>query len=308
MAIHPVRVRKSLQSQKDLQDRKEHCSADPRALSAVGITKGQQVRVKRNNDIYALYTVSEVRTENADNVVRMGLTGRRRLGTDEEFDAEFDSQVVHPTMSDEDAEKHGEFIERLHDDGPHTGLIVIAPHGGDIEVHTDDQAQRVACCLADTAVSYWLCKGYHARGAEKTWHVTSVDIDPGSFPLLNSVFSRRFAHAVAFHGFERDERDEILVGGGTAAAELKEEIASAIEKAVACSNILVRIAGPDDPFGGDDPCNIVNRLTVGGANGIQIEQTLAARTEHGADIAEAVARVYRMRLRRPRRSGIFRRS
>ena len=89
---------------------------------------------------------------------------------------------------------------------------------------------------------------------------------------------------------------------------MKEEIASAIEKAVAGSNILVRIAGPDDPFGGDDPCNIVNRLTVGGANGIQIEQTLAARTERGADIAEAVARVYRLRLRRPRRSGIFRRS
>ena len=196
------------------------------------------MRVKRNNDIYALYTVSEVRTENADNVVRMGLTGRRRLGTDEEFDAEFDSQVVHPTMSDEDAEKHGEFIERLHDDGRHTGLMVIAPHGGDIEVHTDDQAQRVACCLADTAVSYWLCKGYHARGAEKTWHITSVDIDPGSFPLLNSVFSRRFAHAVAFHGFERDERDEIVVGDGTAAAALKVEIASAIEKAVAARTFL----------------------------------------------------------------------
>ena len=180
----------------------------------------------------------------------MGLTGRWRLGTDEEFDAEFDSQVVHPAMSDEDAEKHGEFIERRHDDGRHTGLIVIVPHGGDIEMHTDDQAQRVACCLADTAVSYWLCKGYHARGAEKPG--TSLRSHrPGSFPLLNSVFSRRFAHAVAFHGFERDERDEIVVGGGTAAAELKEEIASAIEKAVAGSNILVRIAGPDDPFGGD---------------------------------------------------------
>ena len=305
MAIHPVRVRKSLPTQDDLQHRREHCSADPRALSAVGITKGQQVRVKRNDDIYALYTVTEVRTENGDNVVRMGLRGRRRLDTDEEFDAEFDSQVVHPTMSDEDAEKYGEFVERLHDDGRHTGLIVIAPHGGDIEVHTDDQAQRVARCVADTAVSVWLCKGYHPRGAEITWHITSVDIHPGSFPLLNSVLSRRFTDAVAFHGFERDE---ILVGGGTAAAALKPEIASAIEKKVARSNIPVRIAGPDDPFGGDDPCNIVNRLTVGGANGIQIEQSRAARTEHGNDIAEAVAGVYRLRLGRPRRCGIVRRS
>ena len=235
--------------------------------------------------------MSEVRTENADNVVRMGLTGRQRLDTDEEFDAEFDSQVVHPTMSEKEAEENGEFIERLHDDGQHTGLIVIAPHGGDIEAHTDDQAQRVASCLTDTAVSYWLCKGYHARGAEKTWHITSIDIHPGSFPMRNSVFSRRFTDAVAFHGFERDE---ILVGGAASAA-LKVEIASAIEKAVAGSNIPGRIACPDDVFGGDDPDNIVNRLTVGGANGIQIEQSLGARTEHWADIAEAVASVYRCR-------------
>ena len=76
---------------------------------------------------------------------------------------------------------------------------------------------------------------------------------------------------------------------------MKVEIASAIETAVAGSNIPVRIACPDDVFGGDDPDNIVNRLTVGGANGIQIEQSLGARTEHWADIAEAVASVYRCR-------------
>jgi phage replication-related protein YjqB (UPF0714/DUF867 family) len=156
-------------------------------------------------------------------------------------------------------------------------------------VCTDDQAQRVASCLADKAVSYWLCKGYHARGSAETWHITSTDIHPASFPLLNSIFARRFTHAVAFHGFEQDE---ILVGGAAPAA-LKTEIASAIEKAVAGSNISVRIACPGDAFGGDDPANIVNRLTVGGANGIQIEQSKAARCEHWAEIAEAVANVYR---------------
>jgi hypothetical protein len=75
---------------------------------------------------YALHTVSEVRTEDTDDVVRMGLTGRPRLGTDE-FDAELDSQIVHPPMSDEHAEKCGEVVDRLHDDGAHTGLIVVAP-------------------------------------------------------------------------------------------------------------------------------------------------------------------------------------
>jgi len=88
---------------------------------------------------------------------------------------------------------------------------------------------------------------------------------------------------------------EVLVGGGTAAEALKKEIASEIEKDVAGSGVRVKVADPDDVLGGDDPCNIVNRLTIGGAHGIQIEQSQAAR-EHWVQVAEAVARVYRRRL------------
>jgi phage replication-related protein YjqB (UPF0714/DUF867 family) len=292
MAIHPVRVRKSLPTQEDLRQRREHCSADAHALSAIGISGEQQVRVKRSDDDYALYTVSEVRIEDTADVVRMGLDGRRRLNTDDTFDAELDSQVVHPTMSDRDAEANGEFVERLCDDGANTGLIVIAPHGGDIEDYTDDQAQLVASRLADYAASVWLCKGYKAHGAKKAWHITSTDIDPRSFPLLESIFSRGFTDAVAFHGFDRAE---ILIGGMVAPA-LKEEIASEIENAVAGSNTPVRIAGPRDPFGGNDPDNIVNRLTCSGSNGVQIEQSFAARNSRWDDIAEAVANVYASRL------------
>jgi phage replication-related protein YjqB (UPF0714/DUF867 family) len=134
----------------------------------------------------------------------------------------------------------------------------------------------------------WLCKGYHADGAKKVWHITSADIDPRSFPLLDSIFSRGFADSVAFHGFDGAE---ILVGG-LAAPALKEQIASAIENAVSGSNIPVRIAGAEDPFGGNDPDNIVNRLTCGGSNGVQIEQSLLARNTRWDDIANAVANVY----------------
>jgi phage replication-related protein YjqB (UPF0714/DUF867 family) len=293
MATHPVRVRKSLPTQEDLRQRREHCSVDAAALDAIGIAAGQQLRVKRSAGVYALYTVSEITAQDNDGVVRMGLTGRQRLDSDDEFDAELDSQVVHPSMSDEQAEANGDFVERLQDDGSHTGLVVIAPHGGDIEDHTDDQAQRVASRLADTApVSVWLCKGFQARGAKTTWHVTSTDTDPRSFLQLHSIFSRSFSDAVAFHGFERAE---ILVGG-MAAPAFKQEIACEIEKAVAGSDIPARVACPDDVFGGDDAANIVNRLTVDGSNGVQIEQSLVARDTHWDDIADAVANVYRSRL------------
>jgi phage replication-related protein YjqB (UPF0714/DUF867 family) len=311
MATRAVQVRKSF-NQEDLRTHPEHCSADGRALSAVGITGCQQVRVKRtdNENEYALYTVSEVRIEDTDDIVivRMGQLGRRRLGPDVEFDdefgAEFNSQVVHPTMSDREAKENGEFVERLQDHCAHSGLIVIAPHGGHIEAHTDAQARGVASSLAadGKAVSFWLCKGYQGplRSAYDAWHITSVDIDPASFPLLNSVFSRRFSHAVAFHGFGPGEEEagddevDVLVGGGQAAADLKELIALTIATEVA--NIAVRVAGPDDLFNGDDPSNIVNRLTIGGRNGVQIEQSQLARESHGDKIAEAVADVYRSRL------------
>ena len=55
---------------------------------------------------------------------------------------------------------------------------------------------------------------------------------------------------------------------------------------------MVRAAEPNESFGGDDAANIVNRLTRGGANGVQIEQCLRARHEHGQTIASAVAEVY----------------
>src|ERR1700741_2141060 len=99
MATLDGTVKKSRVEQKDLQKHKEHCSADARALDALGIAVCQQVRVKRTDTgMYALYTVSELRHEASadDKVVRMGLVGRNRLpnDADDDFAAEFDSQVV----------------------------------------------------------------------------------------------------------------------------------------------------------------------------------------------------------------------
>lgn len=58
----------------------------------------------------------------------------------------------------------------------------------------------------------------------------------------------------------------------------------------------MRIAQPNDEVGGDDPRNIVNRLTENGAHGIQIEQPLEARSGHWLAIADVVADVYAAKL------------
>ncbi len=291
MTTYDASVKKALSPrQDDLIDHKEHCSADPEKLATVGRALKHLVRIKRNDVEFGLYTVSEVRSENPDNIVRMGNGGRERLGTSDEFDGTLDSQVPHATLADAEAECNGEFVERLDDDGTHTGLIAIAPHGGDIEAYTDQQAERVASQLAGKGVSSWRCKGWHPKGAFDHWHITSTDIHEASFPLLNSVISRGFSYAVAFHGFDDPNIPYGILVGGLAEA-LKEEVKGVIEGVVG-SDFTVHITKPGEQFGGDDKRNIVNRLTAGGRNGIQIEQKKGPRERYARPIADAVAKVY----------------
>ena len=61
----------------------------------------------------------------------------------------------------------------------------------------------------------------------------------------------------------------------------------------------MRIAGPEDNFGGDDERNVVNRLTAEGGSGIQIEQSPAARSRRWEKIADAVAAVYETKVPGP---------
>jgi len=295
MATYDASVKEALPSQTALTDR-EHCSADAEKLATVGRARGHQVRIKRNASEYGLYTVSDVLPQSPNNIVRVGPTGRKRLGTSGEFAAILDSQVAHPTYNDVTAKAKSEFVERLENKG--TGLVVIAPHGGGIEPHTDQQAEHVASRLVAKAASLWRCKGWwnpNWRGdAFDHWHITSTEINEASFPRLNSIISRGFTYAVAFHGFHQSE---ILIGGGSAVESLKQEIKTEIEGRIAGSGICVRIASSDERYGGDSPENIVNRLTADRESGIQIEQSLHARSSHWRlKIADAVADVYDRKL------------
>jgi phage replication-related protein YjqB (UPF0714/DUF867 family) len=287
MAQYNALVKKALQSQTTLDDRSEHCSADFRKLASIGARVGQQIRIERSSSEYALYTVSEGRDESPDEIVRMAAVGRARIGGGDGFDAVVETQAIRSDISDEQAEQTSEFVERLDDDDASLKFIVMAPHGGSIEPHTAEQAERVHLQLKFQRVSSWRCKGFkQGGGAHERWHITSSDIDERSFPLLQRIVDRLFTHAVAFHGFDGAE---ILIGGA-APGELKQALKSAIDGAIAGSGISVRIAQPGDEFNGDDPRNIVNRLCP--ANGIQVEQSLRAREEFGQTIADAVASFY----------------
>jgi phage replication-related protein YjqB (UPF0714/DUF867 family) len=287
-------VRKAFNSQTTLQKQREHCSLDPQRLASLGLPLGSQIRIKRGAEQLALYTVSETREEPADNTARMVQIARERLGTTDEFDAAIDTRVPHPTFTDEEARAHSEFVERLDDNGYQQQLVVLAPHGGAIERRTDDQAELVRSIVGEHLASAWRCKGFKLGGGASTcWHIKSPDLNEHSFPLLKSIACRGFTHAVAFHGMSKPG----VIVGGAASTALKQEIVDEVQRTLAGSNIEVRPATDADDLDGNDPANVVNRLTKGGHNGVQLEQSEDARDRFWKEIAQAVACVYRSKLK-----------
>jgi phage replication-related protein YjqB (UPF0714/DUF867 family) len=274
---------------------REHCSAHRSQITTIGRDKGQQVRIERYAPDgvtlldFAVYTVIDVHDEEPD-VVFVGFRDpeskhhdlRDRLGLSSTcpFIGKIDSQVTDAGITE-----NGGFVECRTDNGHHRGLIAIAPHGGDIERHTDEQAERVREQLASKCISVWVCQGFKEGGAFDSFHTTSTDISPESFPKLKTAIGRHFKYAVAFHGFSQDS----ICIGGSAPPDLKLQIKEAINK-MPDFDIEVKTDEEGCPGGvdGTDPRNIVNRLAI---NGIQIEQSKDARKFYGMQIADAVAKV-----------------
>jgi phage replication-related protein YjqB (UPF0714/DUF867 family) len=304
----PISVRRPRPDQSDLRRHAEHASALPDLLHAIGLDADQQGIIRHESGAFALYTLTNVETEPSADIVRMGLGGRGRLDAEDQqrFRARLDSVAVDPAATVDEALRGDKLLE-LFDDGDGQGLIILAPHGGDIEPHTDDQAEHVQSLLYDLGVSCWRCKGWKPDGgAAARWHITSTDISTASFPRLATAAVREFTHAVSFHGFTEEGRPDVLVGGA-APDPLKRVMQAVIAFAVAGTGLRVELAGLDDPLGGDEEANLVNRLTKDRRNGIQIEQQPSARTgtlpgsntPRWQAVATAVADVYRLLLTAP---------
>jgi len=200
-----ISVRLSRPDQDDLREHAEHASALPDLMTSVGLDVGRQAVIRRGVDTFALYTLTDAEAEVSTDTVRMGRGGRGRLDGAEEqrFRARLDSVAVDPAATEEEA-RRGEKLLELFDDGDRRGLIVIAPHGGDIEPFTDHQAEHLRDLLCDLGVSCWRCKGWKPGGGAATrWHITSTDISTASFPHLGTAAAGGFRHAVSFHGSSR---------------------------------------------------------------------------------------------------------
>lgn len=264
----------------------DYCSLPKQLAKWLGVALGDQIRIYRNDNEYALYTVRQLRDETSPATVRMKKSGRKRLGTVNSFVGQIDTRVVIAEFTDAEARAQSEFVERLVDDGVHAGLLVAAPHGGKIELNTDLQAEYLASRLS--GVSSWICKGWNdPDGAYTRWHVRSKDVSPNSFAGLGTIANRGFRHAVTFHGMSEPG----VIIGGQAPEKLREALRAAIVAAIGDLQVPVVVAGHADLHGGFDPANFVNWVTGDGLGGIQIEQGTLARNLYWREIADAVGSV-----------------
>jgi phage replication-related protein YjqB (UPF0714/DUF867 family) len=282
---------------------REHCAVSSNQIEKIGLSQGQQIRVLRptaNGTKLALYTIKDVHDdgEYSEDTVLVGygdqddLQQRLQLPQGEHcFEGKIDVQATAEGLDDYKAKENSEFIEHLCDGGQNTGLIVIAPHGGDIEKYTDGQAQYVyEQLLSSNRVSTWICKGFNKHedgGAFNRWHITSIDISDKSFPKLKTVYQRGFEYAVAFHGFNDETYPKSVCIGGLVDKTLKYDIKTAIRNEDSEIDIFIDSECPRD-INGDKKNNIVNRLST---NGLQIEQTEEVRDDLRFKIADAVVKV-----------------
>lgn len=291
---------------------REHCSVNADQIRMMGLNTRQQVRIERpaeNGTTLALYTIESTHNEQANDVfldyVDPGdVEPRFQVPTSEPFQGKINAQVAAVGLNDAEAEDYSEFIEHLSDNDYNSKLVVIAPHGGFIEQHTDTQAQHLGQQLPSNCVSVWMCKGFKkGGGAFARWHITSTDISEESFPKLKSVYGRGFEYAVAFHGFGGDDKKpSICIGGRTVDATLKQKIKEEIEGEVHRFGVQVFMDNEcPEAINGDKKNNIVNRLSK---NGLQIEQSEKVRTTMVDEescplrlkVADAVARVIGPRI------------
>jgi len=301
-AAYDARILKlRLPEQDSLQNDAERCSADPASLANIGRAVGQQIRIRRRDDsrFVAVFTVDQANPDSPGrpHVVRTGLTGRERLGDG----AELEESAVEAEVLDAPGESTGvKFFELAEDARHQTYFVVIAPHGGKIEEHTDEQAAAVFTQLrtAGFSASTWACKGFGdaTKGASDRWHITSDDIHPASFPLLGSLMSRRFFYGVAFHGFAQHGDEADIYIGGAAPPRLKATVRRALlDRLDPSLNVKISTREDSPKFQGSRPENVINRLAP--RRGIHLEQSAGARVFH-KEIASAVGSVFASPWRR----------
>ncbi len=162
----------------------------------------------------------------------------------------------------------------------HAQVVVMAPHGGRLENHTDTIAERIAG--SDFSL---YCFRSRLGWGKTNLHITSHRFDdPDCVALVE-----RHRWAVAVHGCSQP--GELVFLGGRD-EHLRDDLAQSLRQAG------IRAAVADHPYPGRHPQNICNRTSS--RAGVQVELTMPFRLSGAVPaLVEATRAVLLSRQRTP---------
>jgi len=174
----------------------------------------------------------------------------------------------------EAAEKRGEDYEIDSRRVSRSPLVIIAPHGGNIEPFT----HSIADSIAGPEFSFYAFRGLTPPGSRL--HMTSSQFDEPLCVELIAMHER----ALAIHGWG-EAGARICIGGRDV------ELVAVLKADLMTAGIKVEDAGAG--LGGTDSKNIVNRCRS--TRGVQLELTMALRKDTKS--MDAIIRAVRSTLR-----------
>ncbi len=157
----------------------------------------------------------------------------------------------------------------------HSHVLIVAPHGGNIEPETS----QLAKAIAGDDFDLYCFEGLLPKGQNTALHVTSEHYDE---PTCNEMVASS-ATVVAVHGLK--EGDHIEVGG------LNVGLRSAVVQSLRTVGFMARVDGSSS-HGGMSSRNICNR---GPGGGVQLEIPMAIRSVLKTDLARRSAFVSALR-------------
>jgi phage replication-related protein YjqB (UPF0714/DUF867 family) len=154
---------------------------------------------------------------------------------------------------------------------PESGVLVIAPHGGSIEVGTTELADLIA----GAEYSLFAFNGLKPRGTNRDLHITSHNFDHPECLAL----ATRHPVVLGVHGC-KGESSQVYVGG------LDEDLTILLNGRLEAAGLPVAATGHKYP--GRNPLNICNRGARG--RGAQLEFTLDLRSPSARGLIAPIVR------------------
>lgn len=154
---------------------------------------------------------------------------------------------------------------------PQSGVLVIAPHGGSIEIGTTELADLIA----GAEYSLFAFNGLKLLGRNRDLHITSHHFDHPECVAL----AARHSVILGVHGC-RGESSQIYVGGRD------DELTTLLSARLEAAGLPIAATGHKYP--GRNPLNICNRGAR--ARGAQLEFTLGLRTPSARKLIAPVVR------------------